>query len=284
MGDSAHGESLDHEVYSKPFKVEPRFKSMKTPENYRKYPGGDKLPDKMKVWRVQNTGKRDGSVVARGYGFTDSPDAEIIALGVNTGKEYGAVGIGRHGNILQWGYWAPPSQMTHAGRKLFVNCIHYISRFAGKRPLIRKSTSHRMNAISLVALIAQRKDETFFLGTFGLDLKKKYEGDPKGLVKYYRDNLELIYRYNTFRVDSELKSLGITSNRKVDTLELLISLLKDEAHAETARSLLARYTNQPFQQPDQWQSWFEQNRDRIYFTDVGGYKFLVVPEGYLDEK
>ena len=254
---------------------------METPENYRTYPDGDKLPDKMRVWRVQNTGKRVGSVVAQGYGFADSPDAEIIALGVN-GKAYGNVGIGRHGNFLQWGYWAAPSQMTDAGRKLFVNCVHYMSRFDGKRPLIRRNAgSHRMNAIMFAT--TRTKDETFFLRTFGADLKVKYDGNPEGLVKYYRDNFELIYRYNTFRIDGELKSLGIASNRKVDTLERLISLLKDEAHAETARSLLARYTNQSFQTPEQWWSWFERNKDRIYFTDVGGYKFLVVPEGYLDK-
>jgi hypothetical protein len=284
MGDAAHGESLDHEVYSKPFKVEPELESIKTPSNYRRFPDGDKLPDKMKVWRVQNTGKGYGGVVARSYGFTDSPDAEIIALGVNRGKEYGAVGIGRHGNILQWGYWARPSQMTDAGRKLFLNCVHYISRFDSKGPLIRRASSHRMNAVRLAALIDRIKDERFFSGTFGPDLKKKYDGNADGLVKYYRDGFELIYRDRTFRVDSELKSLGIKSNRQIATLERLISLLKDDAHAETARRLLSRYTDQTFRTPEQWQSWFEENKDRIYFTDVGGYKFLVVPQGYSDEK
>jgi len=29
---------------------------------------------------------------------------------------------------------------------------------------------------------------------------------------------------------------------------------------------------------------FQNGRDRIYFTDVGGYKFKVVPEGYLAAK
>ncbi len=29
---------------------------------------------------------------------------------------------------------------------------------------------------------------------------------------------------------------------------------------------------------------FQNGRDRIYFTDVGGYKFKVVPEGYLATK
>ena len=127
MGDAAHGESLEHEVFQKPFKVEPEFEYQDTPPNYhRRHLGEDKLPDKMKVWRVQNIGKRSGSVVARAYGFTDSPDTEVLIKGFNFGKEYGAVGVGRHGNFLQWGYSAPPSKMTDAGKKFFLNCLCYI--------------------------------------------------------------------------------------------------------------------------------------------------------------
>ena len=33
---------------------------------------------------------------------------------------------------------------------------------------------------------------------------------------------------------------------------------------------------------NQWQKWYDANKERIYFSDVGGYKFRVVPEGYLD--
>jgi len=284
MGDAAHAESLEHEVYSRPFKVEPEFEFRQTPTNYRGFPDGDKLPDKMKVWLVQDTGKNYGGVVARSHGFTDSPDAEILALGFNRGKEYGAVGVGRHGNILQWGYSAPPSKMTQAGKNFFLNCICYVHRFDGKAPLVRRSSSHRMNAIRLAALIDRIKDESFFSSTFSPDLKKKYEGDPNGLVQYYRDDFELIYRDRTFQIDNELKSLGINSNRSIDTLERLISLLKDDTHADTARLLLARYMNQSFESPAQWQSWLEANRDRIFFSDVGDYKFLVAPEGYLDKK
>lgn len=290
MGDAAHAESLDHEVFSKPFKVEPQFESMKTPGDYRKYPDGDKLPDQMKVWRVQNTGKRFGGVVARPYGFTDSPDAEVLALGVNTGKQYGAVGVGRHGNILQWGYSAPPSKMTDAGRKLFLNCICYIHQFDGKGPLIRKIAIHRLDTIRQAPGAERfwqrrkRRNDKRSRPNIPDDITKKFLGDPNGLVKYYKDNLEFIYEDGQFRVDSELKSLGFNSNREVATLERLISLLKDESHAETARRLLARYTNESFSEPEQWQSWFDENKDRIYFTDVGGYKFFVVPQGYLDKK
>ena len=285
MADAAHAGSLEHEVFSKPFKVDPQFEYRETPHNYHdRHLGNDKLPDQMKVWLVQNTGKRYGSVVARSYGFTDSPDAEAIVLGFNSGKEYGAVGIGRHGNFLQWGYWAPPSQMSEAGKRLFLNCICYIHKFDGKAPLIRRSSSHRWNAIRLAALINRIKDKTFFSRTFSPDLMEKYEGDPNGLVQYYRDDFEFIYRDKVLLIDNELKSLDLNSNRETEILERLISLLEDEKHADTARLLLARYTNESFQKAEQWKSWFENNKDRIFFSDVGGFKFFIVPKGYIENK
>ena len=79
-------------------------------------------------------------------------------------------------------------------------------------------------------------------------------------------------------MDEELKALGLDSNRKVETLERLFELLKDEIHAQTARRVLERYTD------SRTTFDFKNGRDRIYFTDVGGYKFMVVPEVYLAGK
>jgi hypothetical protein len=282
MGDAAHAELLDHEVYQKPFKVEPDFEFCDTPANYRdRHLGDEKLPDKMKVWRVQNRGKTSGSVVARSYGFTDSPDAEVLARGFNHGKEYGAVGVGRHGNFLQWGYSGPPSKMTEAGKKFFVNCVCYIKRFDGKAPLVRTTSSHRLDALRLAALINRIKNKDFFSATFSSDLMEKYAADPNALVQYYRSDFELIYRDQVYCIDSELKALGINSNRTVDALQRLIGLLQDQTHADTARGLLARYTNESFAGAEQWRQWLTANRDRIFFSDVGGYKFFVAPKGYL---
>jgi hypothetical protein len=292
LSDAAHAESLDHEVYSKPFKVEPQFETIKTPGNYRRYPDGDKLPDQMKVWRVQDTGNRIGGVVAQPYGFTDSPDDEMLAVGVNTGKQYGAVCIGRHGNILMWGYSAPPSKMTEAGKKLFLNCICYIHKFDGKVPLIRRIAQHRLNTLRLApgaerSLQRRRKEnEKKFIPFIPDDITEKFLGDPNGFVQYYKDNIEFIYMDldRQFRIDNELKSLVLKSNRKTETLEKLISLLEDEKNSDTARHLLARYTNKSFQNVEQWHSWFEENKDRIFFSDVGGFKFFIVPKGYLENK
>ncbi len=129
MSDAAHVGSFEHDVYRKPFAVKPPTELLDRPSSYLRYEGGDKLPEKMNVWLVQKTGQKAASVVSSSNGFEDGDGTEIIALGHNVGKYYGAVGIGRDGNFLQWGYHAPPSQMTAAGKKLFINCIKYISKF-----------------------------------------------------------------------------------------------------------------------------------------------------------
>jgi hypothetical protein len=303
MGDAAHAESLDHEVYRTPFAVAPSFEFWDTPDNYRQnHLGAGKLPDQMKVWLVQKTREEVGGVVARGAGFTDSPDAEVLARGFNVGKSYGDVGIGRQGNFLQWGYSAPPSQMTEAGRRLFLNCIHYIKKFDGQVPLSRVKSAARTDALRLARFVSHLgidreliprlpqglRDKyhsdpraLFFVLTFPESLYDRYHADPNGLTQYYRDNLEWVYRDQMFRVDEELKGLGLDSNRKVESLRRLIELLSDAQHAATAKKLLGRYTDQPFEAPQHWRQWFEENKERIYFTDVGGYKFRVVPHGYL---
>lgn len=283
MSDAAHVGRQQHVVFNKPFKVKPEVEEWKASDSYkrRSLPNEPEIPEKMKVWRVQNSGKTYGSVVARKYGFTDSPDAEIIVTGYNSGKEYGAVGIGRHGNFLQWGFSQPPSKMTEAGRNLYLNCICYIKKFDGKLPLVRNRSSHRDNALRLAALITQITDKSFFSRTFSPDLQEKYKDDPDGLVQYYMDNYEFIYKDKTFLVDTELKDLGIDSNRKIESLQKIITMLGEKDKAEIARILLNRYTQQSFTGQIQWQKWFDENKDRIFFSDVGGYKFLAAPKGYI---
>lgn len=141
MSEAAQGELPKHEVFEGPFKVKPVYEWWETPSNYRGYPGGEKLPDKLKVWRVQKTTDKPGEV-PEPYGavcrpFKNSPEAEALVVGYNTFKMNGAVAVGRHGNFLQWGFSASPSKMTDAGRKFFLNCVCYIKKSDGKAPVSR---------------------------------------------------------------------------------------------------------------------------------------------------
>jgi hypothetical protein len=282
MGDAAQGEPIRHVVFEKPFKVNPVYEMWNTPGRYRDYPGGKELPDKLKVWRVQKTEKTYGGVVSRAWGFNDSPDAEALAPGFNNGKESGAVGVGRHASVLKWGFSAPPSQMTEAGRCFFLNCICYISKFDGKLPLVRREASDRINPVRLAMIMDKINDDEFFERVFPKELFKQYRKDSAGLMKYYQDDFEYIYHDGVYRIDRELKALGIASNRQVASLEKLIALLGDPKQAPTARRLLKRYTAESFETSAEWRAWFEANQGRFYFSDVGGYKFRVVPEGYLE--
>jgi hypothetical protein len=119
--------------------VEPVYELWETPSNYRRYPGGDRLPDKLKVWRVQRLTRDEKTRMVAPYGAvakpwkpSEAPDTEILVAGYNLGKMDGAVAVGRERNFLQWGYSAPPSKMTEAGRAFFLNSVCYIAKFPGK--------------------------------------------------------------------------------------------------------------------------------------------------------
>jgi hypothetical protein len=235
----------------------------------------------MKVWLVQKTGKKLGGSVPVWDDLPDSPDEEILALGFNTGREYGTAGIARQGNFLQWGYSAAPSQMTEAGQKLLINCIHYIHRFDGEPPLVRHPYDPPRTRTLLLAFHINKASDPN-ASAFPEALYEKYHSDPNGLMEYYRQNMEWVcWDGKVFSVDDELKGLGLDSNRKITNLQRLIELLDDVQHAATAKKLLSRYTECSFETPAQWRQWFDENKNRIYFTDTGGYKFKIVPEGYF---
>ena len=107
---------------------------------------------------------------------------------------------------------------------------------------------------------------------------ERYEGNVAGLRQHYEENIELVYTVgNTFCIDEDLKSLGVGSNRKTTTLKTLIELLADESKAQVARKCLKHYTDQTFTSAEQWRQWYEQNAQRLVFSDRGGYRFYLVP-------
>ena len=110
-----------------------------TPSSYRRYPGGGHLPDKLRVWRVQKLARDQKTRMVAPYGAvakpwkpSEAPHTEILVAGYNTGKMDGAVAVGRDRNFLQWGFSAPPSKMTEAGRAFFLNSVCYIAKLPGK--------------------------------------------------------------------------------------------------------------------------------------------------------
>jgi hypothetical protein len=145
--------------------------------------------------------------------------------------------------------------------------------------LVRATAPPRENAIQAVMMAQARKGPP--PNIFSQALASKFKGLDE-MLKYLTDHIEIVYFDKTFAVDEELQTLGLDTNRSPATLENLVGLLKDEKNSATATKLLKRYTLETFDKPEDWQAWLEKNRSHIYFSDVGGYKFRVVPKGYLE--
>ena len=54
-------------------------------------------------------------------------------------------------------------------------------------------------------------------------------------------------------------------------------MLEKKDKPDRALRLLQRYTNEKFDTAAEWRKWLDQNRSRLFFSDVGGYKFFVGP-------
>ncbi|MDR2414164.1 MAG: protein-disulfide reductase DsbD N-terminal domain-containing protein [Odoribacteraceae bacterium] len=139
----AHHLRLDHPIFRGPFPTTITTRVKPTPEaafHYTYFTGT--LPDSIPMWQVQTKGYAtdDGfriGMVARPWGFEDSPDAEYISSGV-CAKTIDAVAIGRHGNFFHWGFAASPAYMTAEARAVLANAIVYIARFNGQGVIARK--------------------------------------------------------------------------------------------------------------------------------------------------
>lgn len=255
---SAHGLAPNHPIFQGPFPVDLEFEDAATPPNYRAFPEGKDLPATLPVWHVDTTDYRSDKTlqpgtVAPGYGFTDSPDAEVIAGGINS-KGPTAVALGRQASLLLWGFAAEPSRMTPSGRHAFLNSICYIQKFDHAPRLVRRKASGRewslMRAAKDPATLAQAWADLEYV---------RGEGDGR-----------------TLSVDADCKALGI-GNRDVALLEHCVAAWERGDDLERAQRLLRRYTDQAFATAAAWRTWLTTNAANLYFSDIGGYRFFVRP-------
>ncbi len=77
-----------------------------------------------------------------------------------------------------------------------------------------------------------------------------------------------------FTIDADAQSLGI-ANDDPEILNKAIGLLEDGEQIDLGERLLHRYTNESFATADEWRQWYDSNRNKLFFTEIGGYKFMV---------
>jgi len=93
-----------------------------------------------------------------------------------------------------------------------------------------------------------------------------------------KDNMDFMYcdpkGFYSYHVDEDVKKLKV-SNHSTRLLETCIKMLKENHDPGLALRVLKRYTPENFETAAQWETWYDKNKSRLFFTETGGYKFLV---------
>ncbi len=125
----------------------------------------------------------------------------------------------------------------------------------------------------------QKAEEQWMKEVLPEPLRTQFGMDADKYVGYYTENLEYLRpgkeRSSGFVVDEDVKSVG-PSNRSVELLERCVSKLEENDRPDLALRLLKRYTQENFETPSHWRTWLNANRTRLFFSDVGGYKFFTL--------
>ena len=108
-------------------------------------------------------------------------------------------------------------------------------------------------------------------------LYQQFGLDEAAYAKYYEENTP--YFYGTFDdygllLDEDAKSLGIPNNDK-RLLDKAILLWETTEDVAKGKRFLERYTLLRYDNPKQYREWYLKYKDKLFFTESGGWKWLV---------
>jgi hypothetical protein len=276
----------EHEIFEKPFAVGFHVERTPTPDNFKKWSTtvGDTVPT-FKVFDTFDEKHDESGLVTSDSGFEEFPDAERILGGINhKGPEYAA--IARHGSFVMFGFHALPERFTDEGRKLYLNTLAY-------------AVAHKDAPVETLRLRPVRTDLLEALTTFMVlypesehmrVAERAYAGepippeilkDPASAKKWYAERAPYLHpaddgsNWSTsyqLATDTQCKELGL-ANDSLAFLDALALRLGKDAHDPVATALLARYV--PDVEPARLGAWLAENRDKLYFTESGGWVWRV---------
>ncbi len=110
-------------------------------------------------------------------------------------------------------------------------------------------------------------------------LGKNYEEYGSNLPKYHKMiKADEPYLYGALSyqpvIDEDVKSLKIANN-DIRILDKAISMLEKGKDVEKAQRILDRYTLATFEKPEQWRKWYDTYKEKMFFTESGGWVFLI---------
>jgi hypothetical protein len=127
-------------------------------------------------------------------------------------------------------------------------------------------------------------DRTVNLKSVPKELIEEYVDDWNAYLEYYESNQgylapespDKVGDYYGIVIDKDLQKMGIANN-DIKLLDTCVNMLVTNNQPELAQKLLTKYTTESFTTAKQWKKWLKKNRDNLFFTETGGYKWMVNP-------
>lgn len=102
--------------------------------------------------------------------------------------------------------------------------------------------------------------------------------DVAAFQAFMEENMGYIYcnpeGFYDYSIDEDVQQIGI-SNHDPKLLETCIGMLRKNDRPELALRVLKRYTWENFENAQDWQNWFRENKSKLFFSETNGYRFMV---------
>jgi hypothetical protein len=275
-----------HEIFEKPFAVGFHVENTETPENFKKWKPtvGDTVPT-FPVFTSFDDKHDEWGLVTSDMGFETTPDAECILGGINhKGPDYAA--IARHGSFVMFGFHGSPERFTDEGRKLYLNTLAYAVAHKGalvETLRLRPCRSDLLDALTVFVSLYPEAERAGMIARHyaGETIAATLLADADAARAWYAVRAPFLHpaddgaNWQTsyqLAVDVQCKELGVANDSLAFLDALAARLAKDDKDA-LATALLARYV--PDVAPAGFAAWLAHDRDKLYFTESGGWVWRV---------
>jgi hypothetical protein len=212
-------------------------------------------------------------------GLCDSPDVEVVATQRASDGRRGAVVV-RQGHLVFWGVDQEVRLQSLAARRAFVHAIRWAADHDRAPRLVQRVSESRDAFEEWLELAFAGDGQRAARERVGAQLVAECGGDVaacRAWIEAHRPHV-LWSAERGFEIDQDARALEI-DNRSVDALFTCADELEgdDRERAAHALAFLRRATGQDFATSAEWLAWLEPREERLFHSDVGGYRFFEVP-------
>ena len=218
------------------------------------------------------------------WGF-DAPDVEVFCGGQNH-KSVTAAAFWRQGFLVHFGFDEGPAQLNEAGDAMLLAAIAYAARCKDDRPVTRVVSGFKTRKRSVLprekakaGLGSEQGLQTWFDGSVVVELADLAEDARR---KRFDEVLPFLVANSSsrFEVDAVLRAWGVSNREPAFFARCEKALGQGGDDAAKARALLERYVPEgpgATATAEAWTKWIAAHRDFVFFSDVGGFRWVVDP-------